>query len=99
MLRLFILLALRHQSRTAAVNELKNGSPAECEAAYETALWMLYTLLDESVSGPTGFGSGDFDGGEDLRMDEENRAIIEKCESFCFLGTSIQAKTYWLSLY
>ncbi|GAA5826401.1 hypothetical protein JCM11251_002352 [Rhodosporidiobolus azoricus] len=38
-------------SRAAAVNELRGESPADCETAYETALWMLYALLDETLSG------------------------------------------------
>ncbi|BGP16862.1 Serine/threonine-protein kinase [Rhodosporidiobolus nylandii] len=39
-------------SRAAAVNELRGESPADCETAYETALWMLYALLDPTMTGP-----------------------------------------------
>lgn len=37
------------QSRAAAVNELRGENPADCETAYETALWLLYALLDETM--------------------------------------------------
>ncbi|KAM0753377.1 kinase-like protein [Meredithblackwellia eburnea MCA 4105] len=36
-------------SRAAAVNELRGENPTDCETAYETALWMLYALLDETI--------------------------------------------------
>ncbi|GAA6003097.1 hypothetical protein JCM10207_001987 [Rhodosporidiobolus poonsookiae] len=45
-------------SRAAAVNELRGENPADCETAYETALWMLYSLLDETMTGPTAPGDG-----------------------------------------
>ncbi|GAA5851452.1 hypothetical protein JCM8547_001099 [Rhodosporidiobolus lusitaniae] len=37
-------------SRAAAVNELRGESPADCETAYETALWLLHALLDDTLS-------------------------------------------------
>ncbi|GAA5987795.1 hypothetical protein JCM10908_007219 [Rhodotorula pacifica] len=36
-------------SRAAAVNELRGENPTDCETAYETALWLLYALLDETM--------------------------------------------------
>ncbi|GAA5844785.1 hypothetical protein JCM9279_002919 [Rhodotorula babjevae] len=36
-------------SRAAAVNELRGENPSDCETAYETALWMLYALLDDTM--------------------------------------------------
>lgn len=36
------------------MNELRGESPADCEAAYETALWLLYALLDESMTAQRG---------------------------------------------
>jgi hypothetical protein len=44
------------QSRAAAVNELRGESPADCETAYESALWLLYALLDDTLS-PTSSSS------------------------------------------
>ncbi|GAA6059490.1 hypothetical protein JCM10212_002233 [Sporobolomyces blumeae] len=43
-------------SRAAAVNELRGENPTDCETAYETALWLLYALLDDTMAGPTGEG-------------------------------------------
>ncbi|KAL7342541.1 Serine/threonine-protein kinase ATG1 [Rhodotorula toruloides] len=39
-------------SRAAAVNELRGENPTDCETAYETALWMLYALLDDTIRTP-----------------------------------------------
>ncbi|BGP25284.1 Serine/threonine-protein kinase [Rhodotorula toruloides] len=39
-------------SRAAAVNELRGENPTDCETAYETALWMLYALLDNTIRTP-----------------------------------------------
>ncbi|GAA5873370.1 hypothetical protein JCM3774_000761 [Rhodotorula dairenensis] len=36
-------------SRAAAVNELRGENPTDCETAYETALWLLYALLDDTM--------------------------------------------------
>ncbi|GAA5826533.1 hypothetical protein JCM3770_006373 [Rhodotorula araucariae] len=36
-------------SRAAAVNELRGENPTDCETAYETALWMLHALLDDTM--------------------------------------------------
>lgn len=33
------------------MNELRGESPTDCETAYETALWMLYAILDETMTG------------------------------------------------
>ncbi|GAA6017710.1 hypothetical protein JCM11491_001178 [Sporobolomyces phaffii] len=41
-------------SRAAAVNELRGENPGDCETAYETALWLLYALLDETMSAQDG---------------------------------------------
>ncbi|GAA5971085.1 hypothetical protein JCM11641_004139 [Rhodosporidiobolus odoratus] len=39
-------------ARAAGTNELRGENPADCETAYETALWLLYSLLDDALSGP-----------------------------------------------
>ncbi|KAK4054701.1 Serine/threonine-protein kinase [Microbotryomycetes sp. JL221] len=57
-------------SRAAAVNELRGENPTDCETAYETALWMLYAILDESVSTTPGDGA--------FLVEEEDRATITK---------------------
>ncbi|BGP48851.1 Serine/threonine-protein kinase [Rhodotorula kratochvilovae] len=41
-------------SRAAAVNELRGENPTDCETAYETALWMLYALLDDTIHAGAG---------------------------------------------
>ncbi|GAA5936528.1 serine/threonine protein kinase ATG1 [Sporobolomyces koalae] len=41
-------------SRAAAVNELRGENPGDCETAYETALWLLQALLDETMSAQDG---------------------------------------------
>lgn len=41
-------------SRAAAVNELRGENPSDCETAYETALWLLYALLDDTMSAQEG---------------------------------------------
>ncbi|GAA5917925.1 hypothetical protein JCM6882_006505 [Rhodosporidiobolus microsporus] len=69
-------------SRAAAVNELRGESPADCETAYETALWMLYALLDETLAGPspsaspsaTGAGAGAVSN----PAADEDRATVER---------------------
>lgn len=33
------------------MNELRGESPTDCETAYESALWMLYALLDDTLTG------------------------------------------------
>lgn len=52
------------QSRAAAVNELRGESSVDCETAYETALWMLYAILDETLAGDM--------------VDEGDRAAVNK---------------------
>jgi serine/threonine-protein kinase ULK/ATG1 len=42
------------QSRAAAINELRGENPTDCETAYETALWMLYAILDGITSSSNG---------------------------------------------
>lgn len=54
------------QSRAAAVDELMGEGPAECEVAYETALWMLYAISDAAASGP---------------VKEADRALVDRCAS------------------
>lgn len=55
------------QSRAAAVSELKNENPSECEIAYETALWMLYAILDETMQ-------------EGEPVGEEDKVHVQNCE-------------------
>lgn len=57
---------LAKQSRAAAVSELTGDSPHECEIAYDTALWMLYAILDDTMQG-----------GEPVQ--EEDRHNIQNC--------------------
>lgn len=52
-------------SRNAAVNELVKEDLKGCELAYSTAIWMLEALLDE-------------DSYEADRLDDEDRAMVEK---------------------
>lgn len=52
-------------SRNAAVNELVKEDLKGCELSYSTAIWMLEALLDE-------------DGGEDGRLDGEDKVTVEK---------------------
>ncbi|KAI5475162.1 serine/threonine protein kinase ATG1 [Pseudohyphozyma bogoriensis] len=54
-------------SRAAAVNELRGESPTDCETAYETALWMLYAILDETMAAQVG----------DM-VEEEDRTTVNK---------------------
>jgi Domain of unknown function (DUF3543) len=49
------------------VNELKGESGVECEAAYETALWMLYALVDVTMQ-------------DNEQVDEDDRVTVDKCE-------------------
>ena len=56
------------QSRAAAVDELMGEGPAECEVAYETALWMLYAISDAAASGP---------------VKEADRALVDRCACPC----------------
>jgi hypothetical protein len=63
------------QSRAAAVNELKGESGVDCEAAYETALWMLYALVDVTMQ-------------DNEQVDEEDRVTVDKCR--CFQLSSIR---------
>lgn len=49
------------QSRAAAINELRGENPTDCETAYETALWMLYAILDGITSCSTGQPAEDED--------------------------------------
>ncbi|CAK7894454.1 serine/threonine-protein kinase Atg1p [[Candida] anglica] len=53
-------------SRNAAVNELVKEDLKGCELAYSTAIWMLEALLDEETTK------------EDERLDEEDKAMVEK---------------------
>ncbi|SCV69825.1 BQ2448_1219 [Microbotryum intermedium] len=54
-------------SRAAAVHELKGESPTDCETAYETALWMLYAILDETMSGTA-----------QSAVEDDDRAVVNK---------------------
>lgn len=75
-------------SRAAAVNELRGEAPGDCETAYETALWMLYAILDETMSASTPAIAGDSagvpyaaaagGGGGMLIVDEADRATVDK---------------------
>lgn len=58
---------VHHQSRAAAVNELRGENPTDCETAYETALWMLYALLDETIGAQPGDS-----------VEDEDRATVNK---------------------
>lgn len=62
------------------MNELQSQNPADCEIAYETALWLLYAILDDTESnGPrnTGEGKGD----EEEEQDRETvLAFVESVE-------------------
>lgn len=40
---------------------------ADCEIAYETALYMLYTIVDEEMM-------------DDLAVKDDDRATVNKCE-------------------
>ncbi|GAA6042868.1 hypothetical protein JCM8097_007200 [Rhodosporidiobolus ruineniae] len=55
-------------SRAAATNELRGESPADCETAYETALWMLYALLDDTMTGGPASAADDPQAAEDDRV-------------------------------
>lgn len=57
--------ASQSQSRAAAVNELLGGSQIDCEVAYETALWMLYAILDETMQ-------------DGERVEEDDKETVEK---------------------
>lgn len=41
------------------MNELRGENPSDCEIAYETALWMLFALLDETMTGGTSIEEDD----------------------------------------
>ena len=56
------------QSRAAAVSELMGDTPAECEIAYDTALWMLFAILDDAMQ-------------EGEAVEEEDKTTIQNCES------------------
>ncbi|GAA6004273.1 serine/threonine protein kinase ATG1 [Rhodotorula paludigena] len=56
-------------SRAAAVNELRGENPTDCETAYETALWMLYALLDVTMHSGTPDASPEAD---------EDRATVSR---------------------
>ncbi|GAA5961702.1 hypothetical protein JCM21900_000638 [Sporobolomyces salmonicolor] len=64
-------------SRAAAVNELRGENPADCETAYESALWMLYALLDDTMSAQTGDGVPDEDCATVNRFIASIRARLE----------------------
>lgn len=49
------------------MNELRGENPTDCETAYETALWMLYAILDETMSPPIGD-----------QVEEDDRATVNK---------------------
>ncbi|KAM0789543.1 hypothetical protein ACM66B_000357 [Microbotryomycetes sp. NB124-2] len=57
-------------SRAAAVNELRGENPTDCETAYETALWMLHAIIDDSVQAPIN------DAG--VTLEDEDRTTINK---------------------
>lgn len=63
----FITLCL--QSRAAAINELRGENPTDCETAYETALWMLYAILDGTMS--TNLNG-------EAAVEDEDRATVNK---------------------
>jgi serine/threonine-protein kinase ULK/ATG1 len=65
------------QSRAAAVSELTGETTADCEVAYDTALYMLFAILDESLAD-----------GEPIK--EDDKATVNKCERYCF---ALQAST------
>ena len=54
------------QSRAAAVRELMGENAAECEIAYDTALWMLFAILDDTMQ-------------EGEAVDEDNKVTIQQC--------------------
>lgn len=57
----------RAQSRAAAVSELMGENTQECEIAYDTALWMLYAILDETMQ-------------EGELVDEEDTVTVRNCK-------------------
>lgn len=59
-------LIYRTQSRAAAVRELMGENAAECEIAYDTALWMLFAILDDTMQ-------------EGEAVDEDNKVTIQQC--------------------
>ena len=50
-------------SRAAAVDELMGEGPNECEVAYETALWMLYAIIDPAWA----------------TVKDQDRSTVDKC--------------------
>ncbi|KWU43996.1 kinase-like protein, partial [Rhodotorula sp. JG-1b] len=56
-------------SRAAAVNELRGENPTDCETAYETALWLLYALLDDTMHAGSSASAAE---------SEEDRATVSR---------------------
>jgi serine/threonine-protein kinase ULK/ATG1 len=48
-----------------------NENPSECEIAYDTALWMLYAILDETMQ-------------EGEPVGEEDKVHVQNCKSDSF---------------
>lgn len=70
-------------SRAAAVNELRGENPTDCETAYETALWMLQAILDETgvphgTAVPQVAGGGGGQGAEEEERREEEREQVRR---------------------
>lgn len=66
-------LTMPFKSRAAALSELMGENAQECEIAYDTALWMLYAILDEIMQ------EGGF-------VDEEAKVTVRNCKCVLKLG-------------
>jgi serine/threonine-protein kinase ULK2 len=70
------VLIKRFQSRAAAVGELNGDNPSICENAYETALWMLYAILDKTMREAELIDGDDTE--EDITIKEDDNATLQK---------------------
>lgn len=61
-----MMLTPLSQSRAAALNELMGESITDCETAYETALYMLYAILETSPQAESS-------------PKDEDQATVDKC--------------------
>ena len=66
-MRIDVLFRRAFQSRAAAVSELMGEIPSECEIAYDTALWMLFAILDGTMQ-------------EGEVVEEEDKVTVQNCE-------------------
>lgn len=52
-------------------------NPGECEIAYDTALWMLYAILDDTMQ-------------EEEIVEEEDKATVQNCRSHRTMFASVR---------